>query len=220
MVSDFRHVHEVAAVIDVPYCDGFDAEGRSCGNGLASEMEHRRGFVRNGVVHLSDRRVTRSAIKQFALLVADAIIGSEVAEIPAWKARWLRCSIAAEICRRKIHVRIPAAYWNLDRWTVRAQAAQVVPGTPQRAEATAWAQAARPRLVAGGGRRGRNDPMSQRELEQALRYQIDQSYYTTNAHTLMVKQLIEANPISARSNHVLYNLGATRLAWLRERGLL
>ena len=137
MSLPYRHMAEVAEAASTPHCRGIDAHGQYC------EGDHRRGFVRDGTVHLSDRRVTRSSIRQFSGLAAEVVIDQPLDGMPSWRARWLRCSIAEEICRERLRVRIPNQYWDLDRWTVRAQLASVPVGTPQRAEAMAWATLAR-----------------------------------------------------------------------------
>ena len=145
MSIPYNGMGEVAAAAGVGYCRGIDPLGFKCGGIiiLTTKVDHQRGFVRNGVVHFSDRRVSRSAIRQFAMLAAEIVIDNDLESMPSWKSRWLRCSIAEEICRKKLHVRIPSAYWNLDRWTVKAQLINVDPGTPQRREAMTWAQLAR-----------------------------------------------------------------------------
>jgi len=142
MPIPFEDLAQVAAKVGVNYCDG-----TGCGGCMVSESrrDHDRGFVvvSTSTVHMSERRVIKSVIRRFALLAADITIGPEVEAMPPWKATWLRCSIAEEICRLKLHVRIPNAYWNLDRWAVKAQLAQVEDGVPQRIEAMAWTRLAK-----------------------------------------------------------------------------
>jgi hypothetical protein len=142
MTIPYAHMADVAAAAGVGYCRGIDPNGFWCGDIRTSHLEHQRGFVRDDVVHFSDRRVSRSAIRQFAMLAAEIIIDQPMDDMPAWRSRWLRCSIAEEICRKKLHVRIPSAYWNLDRMTVRAQLIHVEPDVPQRKEAVAWTRLA------------------------------------------------------------------------------
>jgi hypothetical protein len=137
-------MQEVAAAAEVGYCPGLTPNGW-CGGIviLTTKADHQRGFVRDDVVHFTERRVSRSSIKYFTMLAAEIVIDNDIDSMPKWRSHWLRCSIAEEICRKQLHVRIPAAYWNLDRWTVRAQLIHVEHGTPQRQEAMAWAQLAK-----------------------------------------------------------------------------
>jgi hypothetical protein len=65
--------------------------------------------------------------------------------------------------------------------------------------------------------RRRIDPMTQRELAQALRYHIDQSQLRGEPHIGIVRTLITDNPSAFRSRHVQHNLGAFRLAWIEDR---
>jgi hypothetical protein len=65
----------------------------------------------------------------------------------------------------------------------------------------------------------RIDPMTQRELAQALRYQIDQSQLRGEPHIDMVRALVTENPHAFRSRHVQHNLGVFRREWLEEQGL-
>ena len=144
MAIPYQHMQEIAEAAGVGYCRGINETGQYCGGIVTrtTKIDHQRGFVRDGVVHFSDRRVSRSAIRQFALLAAEIVIDQPLDEMPAWRSRWLRCSIAEEICRKKLRVRIPSSYWNLDRWTVKAQLINVPAGTPQRIEAVAWTRLA------------------------------------------------------------------------------
>ncbi len=108
-------------------------------------MDHRRGFIdAEGRVHMADRRLTRSTLRTFCLLAADAemLTLTEYDDAPPWLLRFERCRRASEIARTRLHVRIPSSYWNLDRWTVKAQLANVDPGTPRRDEALTWAKGA------------------------------------------------------------------------------
>jgi hypothetical protein len=62
--------------------------------------------------------------------------------------------------------------------------------------------------------RRKTDPVPQRELAQRLRYWIDMG----DEHRVML--LVAQNPTSARSSHVLHNLGQSRLGWLKAKGVL
>lgn len=137
----YASLAEVAAAAGVPYCRGI-RNGSYCGDLKTTTMDHRRGFVRDGEVHLSDRRLSRPVIRMFCLLAADAEEGDVFDQMPPWEARWRRCVAAERIARERLHVRIPSAYWNLDRWTVRAQLTSVPNDDPRRAEALAWARLA------------------------------------------------------------------------------
>lgn len=137
MSLPFKSMAEVAERVGVEHCRGITPTGQYC------DGDHRRGFADETTVHFADRRVTRASIRQFAVLAARVTTGPGVDEYPAWKRQWLLSSIAEETCRRRLRVRIPNKHWDLDRWTVRAQLADVPVGTPQRQDAMAWAVLAR-----------------------------------------------------------------------------
>lgn len=137
----YHGLSEVAAAAGVPYCRGI-VNGSYCGDPQTSGMDHRRGFVRDGEVHMADRPVTRPVIRAFCLLAADAEEGEVYDQMPPWEARWRRCVTAAAIARNRLRVRIPSSYWNLDRWTVRAQLVHIPTSDPRRSEAMAWARLA------------------------------------------------------------------------------
>lgn len=68
--------------------------------------------------------------------------------------------------------------------------------------------------------RPRTDPMTQRELALALRYQIDQADQRgSQQHVDEIKRLLAQNPNAFASRHVQHNLGKQRLAWLEHQGL-
>lgn len=140
MSIPFNGLSEVAAAAGVPYCRGI-VNGAYCGDPKTSAMDHKRGFVRDGEVHMTDRRLSRSVIRQFCLLAAD-VEDELLDDLPPWEGRWRRCVAAQKIAKERLHVTIPSSYWNLDRWTVRAQLAHIPTDTPGRAEAMAWAKLA------------------------------------------------------------------------------
>ena len=94
MAIPYQHMQEIADAAGVGYCRGINETGQYCGGIVTrtTKIDHQRGFVRDGVVHFSDRRVSRSAIRQFALLAAEIVIDQPLDEMPAWRSRWLRCS--------------------------------------------------------------------------------------------------------------------------------
>lgn len=60
--------------------------------------------------------------------------------------------------------------------------------------------------------------LPQRQLALELRYAIDvATKQPSDASRDRVRKLLKANPVNARSRHVAHNLGATRIAWLKER---
>lgn len=135
----YHGLAEVAAAAGVPYCRGI-VNGSYCGDPQTSGMDHKRGFVRDGEVHMADRRLSRSVVRAFCLLAADA--ENDFDALPSWEARWRRCTAAERIARERLRIRLPSSYWNLDRWTVRAQLARVPTTEPHRAEALAWTRLA------------------------------------------------------------------------------
>ncbi len=141
MSLPYTNLPQVAAAAGVPYCRGI-VNGAYCGDLKTTTMDHRRGFVRDGTVHMADRRLSRSVIRYFALLAAQAEEGEAFDQMPPWEATWRRCVAAERICRERLHVRIPSVYWNNDRWTVRAQLTRVPTTDDRRAEALAWTRLA------------------------------------------------------------------------------
>lgn len=141
MSIPFNTMAEVAAAAGVPYCRGI-VNGSYCGDLRTTTMDHRRGFIDGSTVHFADRRLNRSVLKAFCLLAADLEDGVAFDQMPLWEARWRRCALAEQIARERLHVRIPSAYWNLDRWTVRAQLTHVPTDHPDRAQAMAWTRLA------------------------------------------------------------------------------
>jgi hypothetical protein len=144
MTIPFTNYADLAAALGVGYCRGVTPDGQYCGlpDARTATTRHRVGFVVDETIHMSDRKITRSAIRMFTMLAARTITGPEVDDYAPWKRTWLLSSIAEEMCRKRLHVRIPSAYWNSDRWTVRAQLIHVDTKTPQRAEAMAWTRLA------------------------------------------------------------------------------
>lgn len=130
-------VASMAKALGVAYCMGM-SNGRYCGDIKTFEATHRRGFVKEGVVHYLERRLNKSVIRAFCMLVAEAESNGSYESMPTWEARWRMCVDAEHIARMRLHVRIPRSAWDLDRWTVRAQLAHVQTSTPGRKEAMAW----------------------------------------------------------------------------------
>lgn len=127
----------MAKALGVRHCMGM-SNGRYCGDIKTFEAEHKRGFLKDGAVHYSERRVNRSVIRAFCMLVAESESEGAYESMPPWQARWRMCVDAEHIARLRLHVRIPRSAWDLDRWTVRAQLASVPTDTPGRKEAMAW----------------------------------------------------------------------------------
>lgn len=127
----------MAKAAGVPHCNGM-ISGRYCGDIKTYATTHRKGFVQGGTVHMSERRVNKSVIRTFCMLAAEAEAGSAYAGMQPWEQRWRTCVDAEHIARLRLHVRIPRSSWDLERWTVRAQLAQVPTGTPGRKEAMQW----------------------------------------------------------------------------------
>jgi len=71
------------------------------------------------------------------------------------------------------------------------------------------------------------EPFGQRMLAIELRYRIDVARNAENRpiapvepHVQAVRELVDKHPQGIKSAHVRHNLGPTRLAWLKERGLI
>lgn len=69
--------------------------------------------------------------------------------------------------------------------------------------------------------RRRVDPIPQRQLALLLRYHIDSaSMRNESDHVTAVRSLVDQNPRSSFSKHVIHNLGKHRIRWMIERGIL
>lgn len=129
-----QHLAQVAAAINVEWCRGILPSGHYCAG------NHRKGFVLDGVVHMSERRLTREAIRRFLVMAAEVLLAEELRDAPPWESLYRRCELAETLAREVIRIRIPSRSWALDRWTVRAQLPSVHTDNPIRAAAKAWSE--------------------------------------------------------------------------------
>lgn len=131
----FVDLREIASIIGVNHCRGIM-------NGQYCDGDHQRGFVRDGIVHMADRKVMRrSMIREFLVLAVEAM-DPAIAGFAPWEARYLRCVRAERLAREALHIRLPSTLWNHDRWTVRAQLVSVPVDHPTRSAALAWSRLA------------------------------------------------------------------------------
>lgn len=130
-------VSSMAKALAVKHCMGM-SNGRYCGDINTFEAQHKRGFVQGDTVHYAERRVNKSVIRSFCMLVAELESAGAYSALAPWEVRWRTCVDAEHIARLRLRVRIPRSAWDLDRWTVRAQLASVPTDTPGRKEAMAW----------------------------------------------------------------------------------
>ena len=137
MPLPYASIASLSRAVGVPHCMGV-VHGRYCGDISTFEAEHRRGFVRDGTVHMSERRVNRSVIRLFCMLVAEFESFGVYDDMEPWERRWRMCVDAERVARLRLHVRLPRALWDVDRWSVRAQLVHVPTATPGRREAMAW----------------------------------------------------------------------------------
>lgn len=94
---------DVAKRFDVKRCNG-------CGS-----SNHTKGWTRNGVIHWSDRNVTKMGLRRYLMLIAEARIVRPDTE---W-GRLYSYNVWAARASKDLRLRIPARYSDNDRARVR-----------------------------------------------------------------------------------------------------
>jgi hypothetical protein len=116
--------YQIAAKLDCRLCDVVNGLGMldSC---PFTDEEHGPGRVRRGsdVIHWRDRRVTKSGIRRFLMLVARL----ENNTGPDWWALWQQIEWARRKARFPLRVEIPVSLWREDQARLAAKLAAAPP---------------------------------------------------------------------------------------------
>ena len=120
----------ISRELGIERCRGIQSNGQRC-----YATVHATGGVIDGIVHWSDRRVTKAGIKRFLWLASDPAVTKS--EAP-WRRRWIRLQMVRGWLGR-IHVRLSKDAWDQDKAELRAMLVKVPTSDHARAEAMAWA---------------------------------------------------------------------------------
>jgi len=135
--SDLPQERGAGRLRDLTYAGLADRYGVELCTGGCGDRGHSAGFLRGGRVHFRDRRVTRSGLRLFLMLVHDARIWRPLTHSdrppPRRKAtsrvRWLhhRNVWASGVALRDLGVRLPRKLSAADRAAVRYLLTKVPP---------------------------------------------------------------------------------------------
>lgn len=125
-----RSWDDVAAAAKVHRCRGILPNGSYC------HKDHVKGTAEPGVVHWSDRTITKPGIRTFLRHAAYAS-DPDLMKRPRWERIWFANRYIDRVSRI-LMVRLPHALADLDRAMVRADLAGTPTSTPNRKEALKW----------------------------------------------------------------------------------
>lgn len=138
----FKTYAEIAEAVEIAYCGD---EGPGHETGYVSMDGGPYGKL--PCVHWTERRVTRSGIRRFLMLVYDAEPISYVSrrdeEIPSWLHLWWKIEWVRETARDILHTTIPPELWAEDKARLAAKLATAkysVHDWKERERALRWAR--------------------------------------------------------------------------------
>ena len=120
---------EIARQLEIPRCRGVLPTGHRC------PLDHRRGVLKDDLVHWADRgRVERAGVRRFLKLAAYRLIDDE--------RPWARLYLAQPYINdwaRQLGIKMPGSKTDEDRLLAKAMMVNVPNKEPLREEAMAWA---------------------------------------------------------------------------------
>ena len=106
---------EMASLVPLELCSDCAYEGRWSAH-RNRVVNHERGFYLPGKIHWRERRVTRSGVRRFLMLVSEGWIKTNRNlgggfSGPDWYDLWRRIEWARRTARHAIRIEIPPALW-------------------------------------------------------------------------------------------------------------
>jgi hypothetical protein len=121
---------EAAEELHIPWCRGIKPNGQSCFGG------HRPGFLFEGQVHWTDRRVSRAGLRRFLFL--GAMLQTGTIGMKGWRRHYAANRLVTDWLKA-LRVEMPKSITAPYKAQVKAMLAAVPPGDQEREEAWAWA---------------------------------------------------------------------------------
>jgi len=117
--------------LGIPWCHGILKTGHRC------HRSHRPGSLADGVVHFTNRRVTRAGIRRFLFLGAMAEVSLVGTDEPWRRFYWANQIVTQWV--KQVRIEMPRSATAPYKTQLKAMLASVEPGDPEREEAWLWA---------------------------------------------------------------------------------